>query len=128
MQSLTDAMAPWRDFYSVLGEASATMTGLLFVAISVGRGIFTLDRVGAVRMFLSASLVGFASVLAFSLIALAPLGRRDEEGALVVLAGCIGLLYGGLAWRGAVRDGVWPRVDPEDRCWYAVAPACLYFA
>jgi hypothetical protein len=128
MQPLSDVMARWRDFYSVLGEASATMTGLLFVAISVGSGVFTLDRVGAVRMFLSASLVGFASVLAVSLIALAPLRDWDESGGLVSLAGGIGLLYGAFAWRGAVRDGVWPRVDLEDRCWYAAAPACLYAA
>ena len=41
MPSLTDALAHWHEFYTLLGTASATMVGLLFVAATVGSGVFT---------------------------------------------------------------------------------------
>jgi hypothetical protein len=31
-----------------------------------------------------------------------------------------------MAWRDAVRDGLAPKIDLEDRMWYAVAPAAAY--
>ena len=126
MQSLSQTLAPWHDFYTLLGEASATLTGLLFVAASVGSAIFAQSSLGALRMFLSASVVQFASILSGSLIVLAPLRRWEQAGALVLVCGLLGLLYSGLAWRTAVRDGVHTKIDLEDRLWYAVAPAVGY--
>ncbi len=126
MQPLHAAIAPWHDFYSVLGEASATMTGLLFVAASVGSGIFTRDRPGALRMFLTASVVQFGTTLFSSLIALAPLENLAQVGGLILACGMFGVTYSGLAWRSAVRDGIAPKIDLEDRLWYAAAPALGY--
>ena len=126
MQSLSQALAPWHDFYTLLGEASATMTGLLFVAASLGSAIFAQSSLGALRMFLSASVVQFASILSGSLIVLAPLHRWEQAGALILACGLLGVLYSGLAWRTAVRDGVHAKIDLEDRLWYAVAPAVGY--
>jgi hypothetical protein len=47
---LADTLALWRGFYALLGEASATMVALLFVAASVGTGMFSNDR-RAPRLF-----------------------------------------------------------------------------
>ena len=127
MQPLHDVLAPWHDFYTVLGEASATMTGLLFVAASVGSGIFTRDRPGALRMFLSASVVQFATTLFSSLVAIAPLQSWHYLGGLILGCGLFGLAYSGIAWRGTVRDGIAEKIDLEDRFWYAAAPAAGYF-
>lgn len=44
MPPLVDALASWRNFYELLGAASATMIGLLFVAATVGSGIFSSDQ------------------------------------------------------------------------------------
>ena len=41
-----------------------------------------------------------------------------------LLAGLI--LFAALAWRDTVRDGLSARIDFEDRCWYAAAPAVGY--
>jgi hypothetical protein len=127
MEPLSQALAPWHDFYTLLGGASATMTGLLFVAASVGSGIFSLDRRGALRMFLSASVVQFACILAGCLIVLAPLPRWELLGGLILACGLFGLSYSGMAWRDTVHDGLSARIDLEDRIWYAVAPAVGYF-
>ena len=126
MQSFHDALAPWHDFYTVSGEASATMTGLLFVAASVSSHVFRAGRPGASRMFLSASVAQFAGALAASLAALAPVSDWRVIGGLILVFGLFGLGYSAAAWRGAVRDGVAERIGLEDRLWYAVGPAVGY--
>ncbi len=126
MQPLAQALAPWRDFYTLLGEASATMIGLLFVAASVGSGIFSQDRRGPLRMFLSASVVQFACILAGCLIVLAPLQRWQPLGGMILACGVFGVAFSGLAWRDMVLDGLGAKLDLEDRFWYAAAPAAAY--
>ena len=94
VMSPTDALGPWHEFYMLGGTASATMVGLLFVAASVGAGVFSADRRAPLRVFLSASVVNFSTVLAACLVVLAPVGNW--------------MLLGG-ADRGlrAVRPGPW---------------------
>ena len=126
MQPLTQALAPWHDFYTVLGEASATMTGLLFVAASVGSGVFAQSQRGALRMFLSGSVVQFGSILITSLAVLSPFQRWGQLGGVVIACGAFGAAYAAVAWRDALRDGVFAKIDLEDRIWYAVAPSVGY--
>jgi hypothetical protein len=126
MQPLPPTLVPWHEFYGLLGQASATMVGLLFVAASVGAGIFSQSRRGALRMFLSASVVQFGCILAGCLVVLAPVPRWDYLGALIAACGFLGLAYSAIAWRDAVRDGLSARIGLEDRIWYAVAPALGY--
>jgi hypothetical protein len=126
MHLLSEALAPWHEFYTLLGEAAATMIGLLFVAASVGGSVFSQNRRAALRIFLSASVVQFASVLANSLFVLAPLEHWEVLGGIVLACGSLGLVYSGLAWRDTVQDGLSGKIDLEDRLWYAVAPAIGY--
>src|SRR5690242_10112430 len=62
MPPLHDAITPWHEFYNLLGTASATMVALLFVAASIGTGIFT-GQIAPLRVFLSASVVNFGIIL-----------------------------------------------------------------
>jgi len=126
MQSLSATLAPWHEFYTLLGAAAATMIGLLFVAASVGGGVFSQNRLGPLRMLLSGSVVQFATVLANSLFVLAPLRYWELLGVVVLACGGLGLVYSGMAWRDTVRDGLSNKIDFEDRLWYAVAPAAGY--
>lgn len=80
MPPMNEALATWHDFYALLGEASATMIGLLFVAASVGSGVFSQSQRGAVRMFLSASVVQFATILGSCLVVLAPFRHWGRSG------------------------------------------------
>lgn len=121
-RSLTEAITAWHDFYNVLGEAAATMIALLFVAASVGSDRFAGSRATALRMFLSASVVHFASVLTISLLTLTPLHDWTIFGSLIIAAGLFGLFYAIFTWFGAVRDGLSKRIDREDRIWYAALP------
>jgi hypothetical protein len=123
---LADVLAPWRDFYSVLGEASATMVALLFVAASVASGVFSTDRSAPMRMFLSASVVHFTGILAASLLVLAPFRSQILLGAFIIVAGLFGLGYYVVTWRDMMDDGLIKRIDLEDSIWYGYLPVATY--
>lgn len=128
MPQLTDALAPWHEYYALLGTASATMVALLFVAASVGTGVFSGDRRAPLRVFLSASVVHFSVILAACLIVLAPVGNWIAFGVMILGCGMFGLAYCGLSWRDMLRDGMFASIDLEDRIWYIAMPIVGYLA
>ncbi len=58
-------------------SAGGTLIGLMFVAASVSAGSFSWDKRHALRLFLSSSLVQFASVLAAGMAVLLFAGIRN---------------------------------------------------
>jgi hypothetical protein len=104
---MAEAMARWHEFYMLLGTASATLVGLLFVAATVSSGVFSSNRRAPLRVFLSATVVHFSGILAVCLIVLAPLQSWLPFGLLIL--GC------GIA-----------AIDLEDRIWYLLVPVIGY--
>jgi len=123
---LSDVLGRWHDFYMLLGTASATLIGLLFVAATIGAGVFSGGRRAASRVFLSASVIHFGTILIACLIVVSPI--RDWRVLAVMIAGCgvFGLGYYGVTWRETVRDGLSKSIDLGDRIWYAVLPVFGY--
>lgn len=128
MRPVHDVLAEWHDFFMLLGTAAGTLVGLLFVAATVGSGVFRLDRRAPLRVFLSATVVHFSSVLVVSLITLLPLASWVVLGAVVIACGVVGLGYSGLALLDSVRDGLITNFDWEDRTFYGVLPVVAYVA
>jgi hypothetical protein len=126
MQPPDIVLAHWHEFYMLLGTAAGTLVGLLFVAATLASGVFSADRRAPARVFLSATVVHFSSVLVLSLIVLAPLENWRLLGLLVLAGGLVGIAYCGLVWRDAKRDGLVAAIDLEDRVWYAVLPVVIY--
>ena len=126
MPPLADALSEWHNFYSLLGSASATLVGLLFVAATVGSGAFTSGRRSASRMFLSASVIHFSSLLIACLVVLAPTQNWMSLGVMIATCGVFGLAYYVVTWRDTVRDGLTKRIDWDDRIWYGVLPVICY--
>ncbi len=126
MQALGNELTSWHEFYTLLGTAAGTLVALLFVAASVASGVFSTDRRAPMRVFLSATVVHFSSVLVVSLILLAPINSWMVLGALVLVCALVGIGYCGLVWRDAARDGLAAKIDLEDRTWYAVLPVVAY--
>jgi hypothetical protein len=122
------ALAGWHEFFALAGAASATLVGLMFVTATVGSGVFSTDRRAPTRMFLTATIVHFSSVLAASLIVLLPLSSWLLLGAMVAVCGLVGLGYSGLAVRDVLRDELITNVDGEDRTWYGALPLIAYVA
>lgn len=123
-----DTLAHWHDFYTLLGTAAGTLVGLLFVAATLAAGVFSSARSAPMRVFLSASVVHFSSVLVVSLIVMAPVESAVILGVMILACGLVCIAYYGLVWRDAVRDGLAARIDLEDRVWYAVLPVVAYLA
>lgn len=126
MLPLENVIRPWHEFYTLLGTASATMVALLFVTASIATGVFTTVPRAPLRVFLSATIVHFSSVLAASLIILAPITSRLLLGPLLLACGIFGLVYSLLIWRDTVRDGLSASIDLEDRTWYVMLPIVCY--
>ena len=126
MQVPQSMLGPWHDFYSLVGTASATLVGLMFVAASVGTGVFTHERQVGLRTFLSPTVVAFSAVLATSLIWVLPVSSGGVPGVLLVSVGLLGVTYSWLVWRRMVHGGIAKAIDLEDRLWYAVVPAVAY--
>jgi hypothetical protein len=128
MSPLAEALGPWREFYALLGAASATMVGLLFVAATVGAGVFTTARRVASRVFLSATVVHFSTILAACLIVVAPVRSWTLFGALILCIGIFGLVYSAMVCRDTVRDGLSKSIDLEDSTWYMALPVVGYLS
>jgi hypothetical protein len=126
MPLLGEALGRWHEFYMLLGTASATLVGLLFVAATVASGVFSSGRRAALRMFLSASVIHFSTILVACLIVLVPVQTWESLGAMIACCGIFGLGYYGLAWLDTVRDGLSKRIEWDDRLWYAVLPVVGY--
>jgi hypothetical protein len=117
-------MREWHEFYTLTGTAGATLVGLMFVAASVGSTNW--GRRAALRVFLSATVVHFSSVLCVSLCVLAPLPGVLVFGCLVAAIGCVGMIYCGLVVLDTVRDGLAKNIDWDDQIWYAGLPIVGY--
>ena len=117
--------ASWNNFYAVLGEASASLIGLLFVVATLTAGLERPSTRG-VKLFLTPTVFKFAVVLALSAGALAPglpdLGHRAIVGGIALV---------GLVNLSAVTLGLWRGEAPEPLHWsdpwcYGVIPALTF--
>ena len=120
------SFGPWHDYFTLIGSASATLVGLMFVAASVGSGIFTQERQVGLRTFLSPTVVAFSVVLTASLIGILPLADEWVQGVLLCGIGVFGVAYSTVIWRRMVREGLAKSIDLEDRFMYTAAPAFAY--
>jgi hypothetical protein len=126
MLSLTASLAQWRDFYMLIGSASATLVALIFVAASIGAGVFTRAHQVGIRSFLSPTVVHFTAILVICLFAIIPTQTWFTMGALLVCSGAVGMAYSGWVWRRMMRHGIIGTIDAIDRLWYAQLPIAAY--
>ena len=114
-------------FYEVMAESSATLTGLIFVAVSVGSRLFTAATLPTVRTLIGPTLAYFTTTLALSAAMCVPtqtrIGLGAEIGALSLFGLCrLGALL--LSVRALHR-----RLALERRywVWHIALPAASYF-
>lgn len=124
--SPVDVLREWHDFYVLIGTASATLVGLMFVAASIGASFFIAEREAGLRAFLTPTVLHFTAVLIACLVLTVPSHSWESLGGLVLTGGVIGLGYAcavGLSMR---RGGFSATIDWEDRFWYVIAPVASY--
>src|SRR5262249_56001382 len=88
----------WHDFYLLIGTASATLIGLMFVAASIAASTMTEQHKAGLQAFFSPTVVHFAAVLVTCVVLSAPLRTWTVLGGLVLVIGAVGGGYSFTVW------------------------------
>ncbi len=83
----------WHDFYIVLGGASATLVGLLFIAISLNADLITNRAQAPLRAVASNTFISFLLVLVYSLFLLFPDTSADSVKSALLGISAIGTAH-----------------------------------
>jgi|SRR5579864_1106403 len=116
----------WQNFYLLIGGASATLVGLMFVAISVGAGLFAKRATPGLRAFVSPTLIHFVYVLVTASVVLIPTVTQMVLGGLLVVVGLIsfGVTLSRLPF--LHQQFRKEEIDKTDWVWYFVVPSVGY--
>ncbi len=125
---MADQLREWHDFYILIGTASATLIGLMFVAASVGASYFNADREIPLRSLLTPTVVHFSVILMSCLMSMAPSLTRGSLGALLAIGGAVGIGHACRVWLRMRRRGMTRKFDLADRCCYILIPITTYLA
>ena len=119
--SLSDLLHAWHDFYVLVGTASATLVGLMFVTASVAASLFTEQNREGVKAFISPTVVHFTTVLVIAVLAVVPTHEWLTLAGLLALVGLAGAIYSAKLW---IQLFVHRRFDVDivDRLFYAAIP------
>jgi hypothetical protein len=126
MQSeLGELLHTWHDFYLLVGTASATLVGLMFVAASIGAQVFSESNRAGTGAFVSPTVVHFSSAFVLCVLGTIPAHTWLTLGALPALVGIAGAVYSANVWMQLfIRRRF--TVDVVDRLFYALIPLAAY--
>jgi len=123
--SLAELLHDWHDFYVLVGTASATLVGLMFVAVSIGTSIFDEDHRVGLTAFITPTVMHFAAALFTCLLVTIPTQSWRTLGGLLGAGGLAGSIYcGKLVIRIFVRQH--SKLDLDDRLFYFLLPLLGY--
>jgi hypothetical protein len=123
---MAETLHEWHDFYLLIGTASATLVGLMFVAASIGASYFTAEREAGLRAFITPTVLHFSAVLVACLAVMVPSHDRVSLSALLLLGAGIGVAYSGNVWLQMRRRGLSTTIDLADHVWYVLTPVTSY--
>jgi hypothetical protein len=124
-RSVAELFHDWHDFYLLIGTASATLVGLMFVAASIGSSVFSEQNRSALQAFLSPTVVDFAAALFICIAVTIPSQTWLTLGLLLTAGGIAGLVYAGRVWIEMIVRRRY-NVDMVDRLFYATIPLVGY--
>ncbi len=122
-------LSTWQTFYVIIGSAAATLTGLMFVVISliVGSRVRVSPASGGIAAFSTPTVVHFCAALLVAAILNAPWPALWNAGLLLGLTGLGGVTYVVIVVRRTRRQTDYQPVL-EDWLWYTVFPLISYTA
>ena len=118
-------IAPWHEFYALLGTAAAALVALLFVAVSIGTSVLTPDPESRrnTSTYLSPVVFHYANLLFLSLIALIPTESWESFALAIGVPGAGSAIYSFVI---ALRVHRSSMSDLADRLCYGAIPALCY--
>jgi hypothetical protein len=119
-------LAPWSSFYILIGSAAASLTGLMFVVITLVTGIDRLRRnPDGIGTFSTPTVVHFGTALLLSALLSAPWRSTVLLSVTLGIIGVIGIVYLARLMHRAIRLTSYTP-DLEDWAWYTVLPFVAY--
>ena len=126
-EAVLSPLATWQTFYVLIGSAAATLTGLLFVVITLVAGTRLRRSSEPVAAFSSPNVVHFCIALLVAAILCAPWQVLWNASLLLGLCGLGGAVYVGIVLR-RVRQQTDYTPVLEDWLWHTVFPFVSYTA
>jgi hypothetical protein len=120
----THQLETWHEFYLLIGTAGVTLTGLLFVVVSLGPRVVASHRATGVRAFISPNAVYFATTLVVSAVLLVPNLSRTAIGVFLCLGAVASLGY--LAYTKAHQQWRHGKLPFLDWVWFVGLPITSY--
>jgi hypothetical protein len=119
-------LGPWSSFYSMIGAAAASLTGLMFVVITL---VVSANRErrnpDGISTFSTPTVAHFAGVLVMSAVMLAPWHTFSYPAIVFAVGGLVGALYVSVLIARTIRMTLY-QADLEDWIWYNVVPLAAY--
>ena len=122
-------LAAWQNFYVIIGSAAATLTGLLFVVVTLIAGvrIRTSSQNNGIAVFSTPNVVHFGVALLIAAILSAPWQALWNAALLLGLLGAGGMVYIVIVLRRTRRQTDYEPVL-EDWLWHTILPMASYTA
>jgi len=124
MNELELLLERWANFYLLMSAAAATLIGLLFVIITLGTERSVEDGTAKIFMYLTPTVVYFASVLFLAALLTFPNHTRLTATLCICLAGVVGLVYSGTSLIGGGDKKSFE--ERQDLISYAIVPFVAY--
>jgi hypothetical protein len=125
LEAALSPLAPWQNFYVIIGSAAAALTGLMFVVITLVMGTRARRSSGTLGAFGTPNVVHFCIALLVAAILSAPWQALWNAGLLLGLCGLFGVTYVVIVLRRARRQTDYQPVL-EDWLWHTVFPLISY--
>ena len=123
--NLASVVRDWHDFYGLVGTASATLVGLMFIAASVGASIFNASQQEPMKAYLTPTVAHFSSLLFVCILILIPTQTWLSLSMAVGGLGIAGIAYSIRQWI-RVFLTLRSRIDWADRMFYVFIPGLGY--
>jgi hypothetical protein len=120
-------LTAWANFYIILGSSAGSLTGLMFVVITLTTGRRVQGASWAMAAFNTPTVWHFGAVLFICAILSAPWPSLAQVALLLGLCGLGGVAYGAIVVR-RMRRRIAYEPAREDWLWFAVVPLAAYMA
>ena len=120
-------LTTWQNFYVIIGSAAATLTGLMFIVVTliVGRRVRVSPSSDGIATFSTPSVVHFGAALLVAAILNAPWQALWHASILLGLCGLGGMIYAVVIIRRTLRQTAYQPVM-EDWLWHVTFPFVSY--
>ena len=120
-------LSAWQNFYVIVGTASATLTGLMFVVVTLVASSGRQRSSEATAAFATPNVVHFCAALLIAAILTAPWPTLWNAGLLLGICGLAGVIYVFVVIRRTLHQTEYQPVL-EDWLWHMIFPFIAYAA